>query len=48
MLMVPLNGDQPDNAQRLESRGAGVVLNILTVTTESLVEGLREVINNPR
>lgn len=48
MLMLPLSGDQPDNAQKLVSRGAGVVLDILTVTTEDLVEGLREVINNPK
>ncbi|KAJ0058997.1 hypothetical protein NL108_003355, partial [Boleophthalmus pectinirostris] len=47
MLMMPLNAEQPDNAQRLASKGAGVVLNIQTITTEILVHGLKEVINNP-
>lgn len=47
MLMLPLLGDQPDNAQKLESRGAGVILDIQSITTESLVVGLKEVINNP-
>lgn len=47
MLMLPLNGDQPDNAQRFASRGAGVILDIQSITTESLVEALKEVINNP-
>lgn len=47
MLMMPLAGDQPDNAQRFASRGAGIVLNIQTVTAEDLVKGLKEIINNP-
>jgi hypothetical protein len=34
MVMVPLGGDQPDNAQRMASRGAGVVLDITTVTVD--------------
>ncbi|KAI3375257.1 hypothetical protein L3Q82_021764, partial [Scortum barcoo] len=48
MLMVPLSGDQPDNARKLESRGAGVVLDILSITTKSLLQGLNEVINDTR
>uniref|UniRef100_A0A3Q2GNK8 glucuronosyltransferase n=1 Tax=Cyprinodon variegatus TaxID=28743 RepID=A0A3Q2GNK8_CYPVA len=48
MLMVPVNAEQPDNAQRIASRGAGVVLDITSITTESLLQGLNEVINNPR
>lgn len=47
MLMLPLNGDQPDNAHRFAHRGAGVVLNIHTVTVDELVEGLNQVISNP-
>lgn len=47
MLMIPLGGDQPDNAQRFVSRGTGVILNIQSLTTEDLVAGLKEVINNP-
>ncbi|XP_029309289.1 UDP-glucuronosyltransferase 1-1-like [Cottoperca gobio] len=48
MVMVPLGGDQPDNAQRLASREVGVVLDIYTITTESLLQGLNEVINDTR
>ena len=48
MLMLPINGDQPDNAQKIVSRGAGLVLDITSVTAESLLEGLNEVINNTR
>lgn len=48
MLMVPLNGDQPDNAARMASRGVGIVLNILDINTETLVKGLKEVINDSR
>ncbi|KAF0047313.1 hypothetical protein F2P81_000946 [Scophthalmus maximus] len=48
MVMLPLGGDQPDNAKRLASRGAGVVLDILSISTESLLQGLNEVINDIR
>ncbi|KAM9718548.1 UDP-glucuronosyltransferase 1A1-like isoform 2-T2 [Menidia menidia] len=48
MVMVPLDGDQPDNAHRIQSRGAGVVLNINTVTAETIIQGLTEVINDTR
>ncbi|RVE61581.1 hypothetical protein OJAV_G00172110 [Oryzias javanicus] len=48
MLMVPIAGDQPDNAARMENRGVGVVLDITTMTTESLLQGLNEVINDTR
>ena len=48
MVMVPLGGDQPDNAQRLASRGAGLVLDIFDITTEILLQGLNEVINDTR
>lgn len=48
MVMVPLHGDQPDNAARMASRGAGVVLDIFSITVEKLLEGLNEVINNTR
>lgn len=48
MLMVPVAGDQPDNAKRLASKGVGVVLDLLEITTESLLEGLNEVVNNTR
>ncbi|KAM4727818.1 UDP-glucuronosyltransferase 1A1-like [Anableps anableps] len=48
MVMVPLNAEQPDNARKIESRGAGVVLDITSITTETLLQGLNEVINNTR
>lgn len=48
MLMVPLNGDQPDNAARMASRGVGIVLNILDINTETLLKGLKEVISDSR
>ncbi|XP_054624366.1 UDP-glucuronosyltransferase 1A1-like isoform X2 [Dunckerocampus dactyliophorus] len=48
MVMVPLIGDQPDNAEKLASRGAGVVLDITAMTTEDLLQALNEVINNTR
>lgn len=48
MVMVPLGGDQPDNAQRMVARGAGVVLDITTVTADDLLHALHEVINNTR
>lgn len=48
MVMVPLTAEQPDNAQKMASRGAGVVLDITSITTETLLQGLNEVINNPR
>lgn len=47
MLMLPLLGDQPDNAHRFASRGTGIVLDIHSITAESLVNGLNEIINNP-
>uniref|UniRef100_A0AAV2JVL9 glucuronosyltransferase n=1 Tax=Knipowitschia caucasica TaxID=637954 RepID=A0AAV2JVL9_KNICA len=48
MIMLPLNAEQPDNAQRMANRGAGVVLDIRTITTETLLDALKEVINNPK
>ncbi|XP_038820295.1 UDP-glucuronosyltransferase 1A1-like [Salvelinus namaycush] len=48
MVMLPLFGDQPDNAQRLASKGVGVVLDINHITVETLLQALDEVVNNPR
>ncbi|XP_075685710.1 UDP-glucuronosyltransferase 1A1-like [Rhinoderma darwinii] len=47
MVMLPLFGDQMDNAKRIESRGAGVTLNVLDMTPEDLSNALDLVINNP-
>ncbi|XP_056389669.1 UDP-glucuronosyltransferase 1A5-like isoform X1 [Hyla sarda] len=48
MVMLPLFGDQMDNAKRIESRGAGVTLNVLDMTPEDLSDALDSVINDPR
>ncbi|KAK2822006.1 hypothetical protein Q5P01_022071 [Channa striata] len=37
MVMLPLIADQPDNALKLASRGAGVVLDIYALSTENLL-----------
>eukprot|EP00079_Xenopus_tropicalis_P030359 XP_012826321.1 PREDICTED: UDP-glucuronosyltransferase 1-1-like isoform X2 [Xenopus tropicalis] len=47
MVMMPLFGDQMDNAKRIESRGAGLTLNVLHMTPEDLSNAVRAVINNP-
>nr|XP_019595355.1 PREDICTED: UDP-glucuronosyltransferase 1-3-like isoform X2 [Rhinolophus sinicus] len=46
MVMLPLFGDQMDNAKRMESRGAGVTLNVLEMTSEDLANALKTVIND--
>lgn len=48
MVMIPLFGEQGDNAQRLVSRGIGVVLNFYDITTDVLVNTLDAVINDSR
>ncbi|CAN9503261.1 unnamed protein product [Ophioblennius macclurei] len=46
MLMFPITAEQPDNARKMASRGVGVLLNILTATTEDILQGLNEIIND--
>ncbi|XP_040214427.1 UDP-glucuronosyltransferase 1A9-like [Rana temporaria] len=46
MVMLPLFGDQMDNAKRIESRGAGITLNVLDLIPEDLSNALTSVINN--
>ncbi|XP_036622171.1 UDP-glucuronosyltransferase 1A3-like isoform X1 [Trichosurus vulpecula] len=46
MVLMPLSGDQMDNAKRMESRGAGVTLNILEMTSDDLSKTLKKVIND--
>lgn len=48
MVMVPLAAEQPDNAHKMATRGAGIVLNIFTITTETIVQALNAVINDTR
>ncbi|XP_070224623.1 UDP-glucuronosyltransferase 1-2 isoform X2 [Bos mutus] len=45
MVMMPLFGDQMDNAKRMETRGAGVTLNVLEMSSEDLEKALKAVIN---
>uniref|UniRef100_A0A8C6DV81 UDP-glucuronosyltransferase n=1 Tax=Moschus moschiferus TaxID=68415 RepID=A0A8C6DV81_MOSMO len=45
MVMMPLFGDQMDNAKRMETRGAGVTLNVLEMSSEDLENALKAVIN---
>lgn len=46
MVMLPLFGDQMDNAKRIETRGAGVTLNVLEMTSDDLANALKTVIND--
>ncbi|XP_004390088.1 UDP-glucuronosyltransferase 1-1 [Trichechus manatus latirostris] len=46
MVMMPLFGDQMDNAKRMESRGAGITLNVLDMTSDDLANALKAVIND--
>ncbi|KAM8919363.1 UDP-glucuronosyltransferase 1A9-like isoform 2-T2 [Lycaon pictus] len=46
MVMLPLFGDQMDNAKRMETRGAGVTLNVLEMTSEDLANALKAVITD--
>ncbi|XP_051046704.1 UDP-glucuronosyltransferase 1A5 isoform X2 [Phodopus roborovskii] len=46
MVMMPLFGDQMDNAKRMETRGAGISLNVLEMTADDLENALKKVIND--
>ncbi|XP_032713429.1 UDP-glucuronosyltransferase 1-6-like isoform X3 [Lontra canadensis] len=46
MVMLPLFGDQMDNAKRMETRRAGVTLNVLEMTSEDLANALKTVISD--
>ncbi|KFW04506.1 UDP-glucuronosyltransferase 1-1 [Eurypyga helias] len=48
MLLMPLFGDQMDNAKRVESRGAGLTLNILEMTSKDISAALKAVINDKK
>ncbi|XP_010004173.1 PREDICTED: UDP-glucuronosyltransferase 1-1-like [Chaetura pelagica] len=48
MVLMPLFGDQMDNAKRIESRGAGLTLNILEMTSEDISTALKAVINDKK
>ncbi|XP_067994223.1 UDP-glucuronosyltransferase 1A9-like isoform X7 [Melanerpes formicivorus] len=48
MVLMPLFGDQMDNAKRVESREAGLVLNILEMTSKDISTALKTVINDKK
>ncbi|XP_036622713.1 UDP-glucuronosyltransferase 1A3-like [Trichosurus vulpecula] len=48
MVLMLFFGDQMDNAKRMESRGAGVTLNVLEMTSDVLSKALKKVINDKR
>ncbi|XP_054236980.1 UDP-glucuronosyltransferase 1A1-like [Indicator indicator] len=48
MVLMPLFGDQMDNAKRVESREAGLVLNILEMTSNDISTALKTVINDKK
>ncbi|XP_018767431.3 UDP-glucuronosyltransferase 1A1-like isoform X7 [Serinus canaria] len=48
MVLMPLFGDQMDNAKRVESRGAGLTLNILEMTSSDISNALKAVINDKK
>ncbi|XP_030343990.1 UDP-glucuronosyltransferase 1-1-like isoform X3 [Strigops habroptila] len=48
MVLMPLFADQMDNAKRVESRGAGLTLNILEMTTKDISTALQTVINDKK
>ncbi|XP_064925288.1 UDP-glucuronosyltransferase 1A1 isoform X2 [Columba livia] len=48
MVLMPLFGDQMDNAKQIESRGAGLTLNILEMTSQDISTALKAVINDKK
>ncbi|KAL0985699.1 hypothetical protein UPYG_G00160690 [Umbra pygmaea] len=48
MVMLPLIGDQGDNAYHMVVRGVGVKLSVFDITADKLVEALNTVINDTR
>ncbi|NWW03952.1 UD11 glucuronosyltransferase, partial [Oreocharis arfaki] len=48
MVLMPLFGDQMDNAKRVESREAGLTLNILEMTSNDISKALKAVINDKK
>ena len=48
MVMMPLFGDQMDNAKLMETRGAGVTLNVQEMSSKDLENALKAVINEKR
>ena len=47
MVGLPLFADQPHNIVHMKAKGAAVRLDLETMSTEDLLNALKEVINNP-
>lgn len=47
MVVIPFFGDQLTNAALLEERGLGVILQYGNVSTESLVDRIQQVLDEP-
>ncbi|KAH8246345.1 hypothetical protein KR038_001213, partial [Drosophila bunnanda] len=48
MVALPVFGDQPGNAEVMQSAGYGLSLDLLSITEESLGEALKEVLENEK
>ena len=48
MVGIPLFEDQMDNMVRVEARGAGLTVDIASLTSETLSETIRRVMTEPR
>jgi UDP:flavonoid glycosyltransferase YjiC (YdhE family) len=48
VVVLPMGADQPDNADRCEDLGVGVVLDPLTATPVAIAEAIRQVLDDPR
>ncbi|PIK37266.1 putative UDP-glucuronosyltransferase 2C1 [Apostichopus japonicus] len=48
MIIIPLFGDQYAHAVRVQEKGMGVMLDKSNLTEESVMEAIREVIDNPK
>lgn len=48
MIIIPLGGDQPTHAARVQKKGMGLILDKSNITEESLLAVVQEVLENPR
>lgn len=46
MIVLPIFGDQPDNAQRLQEKGLGARIDTFSFTEEQLLEAIERLIND--
>ena len=48
LLVLPLFGDQPDIAQRVVERGIGLKLDVTKITSNSVFESIKSILENPK